>query len=225
MWGREDTFHEVEGIVNPMCASNAEGRRLRIAMANGEMDEVADMIPEQAKPFFKHAKRLTSPQKYGNIFTTPIPLARLQSYASGKAKNRAPSESLIRIDHFCGAAGPEQKAMGLLMSIPYLTTLTYSSWNTEIINWIPKELGNPALDRRRPIALLEVFRKMSLGAKKQQVFDVWDKEKLIQKYNCAFMKGKAISDAILIKRMALEDAEAFNKTMVALDIDYKQRST
>lgn len=76
MRGREVTFHEVEGIVSPMCASNAEGRRLRIAMANGEMGEVANMIPEQAKPFFEHAKRLTSPQKYGNIFTTPIPLAR-----------------------------------------------------------------------------------------------------------------------------------------------------
>ena len=126
------------------------------------------------------------------------PTKKLLSYVGGKSKNKAPSKSNVRLDHFCGAPDREQRDMGKLLSIPYLTTLTYAAWNAEIINFIPKELGNPALDRRRPIALLEVFRKISLGAKKNQVFQIWEQNGLVQKDNYAFTRGKSISDAVLI---------------------------
>ena len=99
--------------------------------------------------------------------------------------------------------------------------MTHTSRNNEIISWIPKEPGNPAIDRRRPIAPLEIMRKLCLGVKKNEVFNVWMKHNVIDKDNFAFMKGKTTTDAILIKRLMLEDAKIYGKSLVTLDIDFK----
>ena len=143
---------------------------------------------------------------YDGIFDTEIPFEQFDAYCRSKAKNKAPGKSGVRIDHICSAREEDRKLICKILSLPYLTGLTFTSWDDEIINWIPKEAGNPALDRRRPIALLEVLRKLTLGVKKKQVFDVWEKHHLIDKDNFAFMPGKFISGPILIKRMLLEDA-------------------
>ena len=54
----------------------------------------------------------------------------------------------------------------LIAQLVYLTQQSFTSWDREVINWIPNKPGNPTLDRRRPIALLEVFRNLTLGVKK-----------------------------------------------------------
>ena len=127
----------------------------------------------------------------------------------------------MRLDHICGLAESGLRDICSLLSVPYVCGKTYTTWNNEIISWIPKEAGNPAIDRRRPIALLEVMRKLCLGVKKNEVFEVWNKHNLIDKDNFAFMKGKTTTDAILIKILMLEEAKREKKSPITLDIDYK----
>jgi hypothetical protein len=148
------------------------------------------------------------------------PLPPPEIHAS-KSKNKAPGKSEIRMDHICAANKTCRRLIHSILSLAYTSGKTFSSWDHEIINWIPKEPGNPALDRRRPIALLEVMKKLTLGVKKQQVFDVWIKHDLLDKDNFAVMPGKFISDPLLIKRLLLEDARWLGQKHITLDVDYK----
>lgn len=107
------------------------------------------------------------------------------------------------------------------MSLPYITGMSFTNWDKEVIAWIPKEPGNRAPDRRRPIALLEVMRKVTLGVKKNKVSAIWEKYSLLDKGNFAFQPGKFIHGPILIKRALLEDAKWFKKQLITLDVDYK----
>jgi len=166
-------------------------------------------------------KRIIPCTHYDDIFTTPINFSFFQQYLAKKRKNRSPSMSNIRIDHICSLPDNLQRDICLLLSIPYVSDYTFTSWDHEIISWIPKEAGNPALDRRRPITLLEVMRKICIGVKKNQVFNIWFKNNAIHKDNFAFVKGKSTTDAILIKRFMIEDALHFQKPLYLLDVDYK----
>ena len=98
--------------------------------------------------------------------------------------------------------------------------MTFSSWSWEIINWIPKEPGNPDIDRRRPIALLEVMRKLSLGANSRKNFDIWEKKDVLDKDNYAFTKENTTTGPILIKKLVIEDAKEKCSPLYTVDIDY-----
>ena len=159
--------------------------------------------------------------EYDGIFTSPIPFRLFDDYIFSKTQNKSPGKSSIRTDHICSAFESERRSICALITLPYITNLTFSDWDYEIISWIPKEPGNMALDRRRPIALLEVLRKITLGVKKNQVFEIWRKHKLLDKDNFAFIPGEFISDPILLKRLLLEDAQWFQTVLITLDVDYK----
>ena len=45
----------------------------------------------------------------------------------------------------------------------------YSDWKEEIVNWIPKEEGNPDINKRRPLMYYEVLRKMCIGIRVRRV--------------------------------------------------------
>ena len=51
------------------------------------------------------------------------------------------------------------------------------------------------------------MRKLCLGVKNNEAFEVWTKNNVIDKDNFAFMKGKTATDARLIKLLMLEDAK------------------
>ena len=157
----------------------------------------------------------------GTCSRKPIHFNEFRTYISGKRKNKAPGMSGVRMDHICGLHEQGQKDINLLLSITYISEMTFSAWHKEIINWIPKEPGNPAMDRRRPICLLEVMRKIALGIKSRKVFDIWEEAGVIDKDNYAFTKGNTTTDPILIKKMILEDAIRNNKPLYTVDIDYK----
>jgi len=205
-------------------SSSSRPQQQQPARANRNGNEWKSFVPKEAHEFFEKGRVVLAQEHlsdYDGIFDTEIPFPTFDKFCSAKAKDRAPSVSNVRIDHVCSAQIRERKLICKILSLPYLTGRTFSSWDHEIINWIPKEPGNPAIDRRRPIALLEVLRKVTLGVKKQQVFDVWEKHNLIDKGNFAFMPGKFISDPILIKRLLLEDAVWLEKQLITLDVDYK----
>ena len=240
MSGRTGTFHydtadkneeaddkrlEEDIVTNPFCALNKRGVEMRKALADPTSDDTEwkEYVPKETHTFFKLGEKIIDSNEYGDIFSSGLNFEKFVRYLGYKSKNKSPSESHVRLDHICGLQENELRDVCTLLSVPYVLKekMTYTSWNNEIISWIPKEPGNPAIDRRRPIALLEVMRKLCLGAKKNEVFNVWIKHGAIDKDNFAFMKGKTTTDAILIKRLMLEDAKMHKKSLITLDIDYK----
>lgn len=179
---------------------------MRKALAENTSDEWGKWVPKEVHTFFEMGKTLIKKEEYGDMFTTQINFEKFKRYMGYKSKNKSPGESHIRLDHICGLHEEGIRGICKLISIPYLCGMTYTSWNNEVISWMPKEPGNPAIDRRRPIALLEVMRKLSSGAKKNEVYEIWLKNNAIDKDNFAFVKGKTTTNATLIKRLMLEDS-------------------
>ena len=87
---------------------------------------------------------------YGNIFTANITLQELDKFIARFKKKSAPGVSGIRIDHIAALPNHIREAMATVLSIPYTSGLKYTAWNQEILNWVPKEEGNPDVDKRRP---------------------------------------------------------------------------
>ena len=205
---------------HPISKLDRAGEFMRKETAGGS---IPSSIPNQYHDVFRHAKAKPINEadklELRRLYTTEISKSEFELYLSKKKKNRAPAASEIRIDHVCSASTAVKEGFRKLISIPYLTGLVYRDWRTEIINWIPKEAGNPDMDRRRPIALLEVLRKMWLGIRKGPVQEIWVRNKYINADNFAFLKGKSTSLPILIKKFALEDAKYFNKPIATLDVD------
>jgi hypothetical protein len=164
MYGRGCTYHSEKGRTNPFCEPNKRGKELRKQVANGSGNEWKSFVPKEAHEFFEKGRVVLAQEHlsdYDGIFDTEIPFQTFDKFCFAKAKDRAPSVSNVRIDHVCSAQIRERKLICKILSLPYLTGKTFRSWDHEIINWIPKEPGNPAIDRRRPIALLEVLRKVT----------------------------------------------------------------
>lgn len=146
----------------------------------------------------------------------------LDKYISKKKKNTAPGESGIRIDHIAAPGVAQRRMICNLLSIVYLTGMGYEQWKHEIVNWTPKEQGNPAMDKRRPLMYYEVMRKMCMGVKKRQIMQVWLNNGIIDKDNYASMHRFDTSDPLMIKKMVVEDAGFFKKRLALIDVDFSQ---
>ena len=173
MYGRSNTFHSENEITNPFTELDENGKRLRCQIAEGSGEEWRQYTPVETHAFLEEGKCKRTPQQkadYGDIFTSPIPFSLFTDYLNSKSKNKAPSVSEVRLDHVASADETDRKLICEVLSLPYVVKRTFSSWDDEIITWIPKEPGNPDMKRRRPIALLEVLRKLAVGVKKTQVF-------------------------------------------------------
>jgi hypothetical protein len=149
--------------------------------------------------------------EYGNIFTDVVGIGLSGSYTGAKKKNTAPGVTGIRIDHIAALGMDHRQMICNLLSLVYLTGLGYTQWKYEIVNWIPKEEGNPDMAKRRQLVYYEVLRKMCMGVKKRQIMNVWVKHGLIDKDNYAFMPGFDTSVPLMIKKMVMEDAEFYKR--------------
>ena len=129
----------------------------------------------------------------------------------------------IRIDHIAALPDEYREIIAQLISIPYLTGTTKSEdWNNEIVNWIPKEEGSGDMRKRRPLMYYEVMRKMCMGIKKGEVIKVWHDNGLIDKDNYAFLQGLSTTEPLMIKKMVLEDAKYWGKSLCIMDIDFSK---
>ena len=228
--GRKRWYLNESGEIMPEFANTEYGKQWRAKLAAGSLNNMEwQCIPSELRTVFRHARTVNNssgvqmkPSMYGNIFITDVSMKMLKRYITKKKKNTAPGESGIRIDHIAALPDGHKEMIRQLLSIVYLTGLGYTKWRREIVNWIPKEEGNPALDKRRPLMYYEVMRKMCIGVKKQQVLKVWMHNGAIDKDNYAFMPGLDTSDPLMIKKMVMEDAQYFDKSLTLIDIDFSK---
>ena len=207
---------------------NPQGNGWRQRIQFGTATEADyDQIPTQLKAVFHEAKvcknkygDTMSGEMYGDLFTAPITLEELKTYIKRTKKNTAPGKSGIRIDHI--AALPEKLQQGIadLLSIPYVTGLGFDSWNDEIVNWTPKEEGNPDINKRRPLMYYEIMRKMHLGVRIRRILKVWLTNGIVDEDNYAFLTGKSTMQPLMIKKLILEHARHHNNTLTMIDIDF-----
>ena len=182
MCGRRNTYHSENSRVKPVCEPDGRSIALRKQIAEETSSEWKQYAPAEAHPFLEHGRcKLPKEHRkdYNGIFDSPIPFTTFKKYHKSKSKNKALRISEVRRDRVSSANTECRQLICSVLSLVYQTGKIIHTWDHEIMNWIPKEMGNPAVDRHRPIALLEVLRKITLGVKKQQVFDVWIKHNLL----------------------------------------------
>jgi hypothetical protein len=100
--------------------------------------------------------------------------------------------------------------------------MTYSSWGEQIVNWIPKEEGNPDINKRRPLIYYEVMHIMHIGIRLHRVAKVWLRHGIIDANNYAFLAGKSTMQPLMIKKMILEEAREANKPLTLVDVDFSK---
>ena len=76
----------------------------------------------------------------------------------------------------------------------------YSDWKEEIVNWTPKEEGNPDINKRHPLIYYAVLRNMCIGIRVRRVLNIWRKNGVIDENNYAFLTGKSTIQPLMIKK-------------------------
>ena len=206
------------------------GKKWRKDLQNGQLSNKQwQQIPQELRGVFKCAQackdktgQTMKAEMYGNIFTSEITLKELDKYIARIKKNTAPGLSGIRVDHIAALPDNLRKAIAKLLSIPYTTGMGYSAWKEEIVNWTPKEDGNPDINKRRPLMYYEVLRKMCIGMRVRRVLNVWRKHGIIDENNYAFLTGKSTMQPLMIKKMILEEAEKWKKKLTLIDVDFSK---
>jgi hypothetical protein len=114
------------------------------------------------------------------------------------------------------------EAIRKLLSLPYLSGTKYRQWENEIITWLPKEEDNPDIAKRRPIALLEVMKKMHIGVKKNELISIAIKHKMISDDHHGALAGRSTTRPLMKTILALEDARYYKRRLVTADVDLKR---
>jgi len=214
----------------PAFSDSDYGSQWRKDLQNGTLSkEQWEQIPDKLRGVFKCAKacinkegKAMSPEMYGDTFTAKITLAELDRYIARIKKNTAPGMSGIRVDHIAALPDNMRKAIAKVLSIPYTTGMGYSDWKEEIVNWTPKEEGNPDINKRRPLMYYEVLRKICIGIRVRRVLNIWRKNGIIDENNYAFLTGKSTMQPLMIKKMILEEAKFYNKDLTLIDVDFSK---
>ena len=61
-----------------------------------------------------------------------------------------------------------------------------------------------------------------MGIKKGEVIKVWHDNGLIDDDNYAFLQGLSTTEPLMIKKMVLEDAKYWGKSLCIMDIDFSK---
>ncbi len=148
--GRQKWFLH-KGKLLPMFRNKPDGKAWRMKLQQGTLTAKDwECIPPRLRKVFcsaevcknKHGQRRTA-EMYTDIFTAPITLRELDKYIAKTKKNTAPGVSGVRIDHIAALPSDLRTTIAELLSIPYLTGLSYTAWGEEIVNWVPKECRRP----------------------------------------------------------------------------------
>lgn len=118
-------------VANPFCALTKNGERLRKQVADQSSNEWELSVPTELHEFYKLGNRKNETECYDGIFDSPVDFDEFDCYISEKKKNKPPAKSGIRIDHMCGLHEKGREDICRLISIPYVSDMTFSSWNWE----------------------------------------------------------------------------------------------
>jgi hypothetical protein len=205
--GRQRWYLKNNKPIAPVSKS-AYGKKWRKDLQNGQLtNKQWQQIPTELRKVFQCAQacknkkgQTMKAEMYGNIFTSEITLKELDKYIARIKKNTAPGLSGVRVDHIAALPDNLRTAIAKLLSIPYTTGMGYSAWKEEIVNWTPKEDGNPDINKRRPLMYYEVLRKMCIGMRVGRVLNVWRRHGKIDENNYTFLTGKSTMQPLMIKK-------------------------
>eukprot|EP00935_MAST-01C_sp_MAST-1C-sp1_P001249 g1249.t1 len=227
--GKVNPYYRVTDKNHPFLSPLKASRTRRKRFQRGHSEDLVG-IPQRFAPIFQAAKRINDSQTdkpvkssiYGDIFETEIGEQLFEDIINGKPKNKAPGINGVRIDHLVASPKKLREAVRKLLSLPYLSGIRFNEWKHEMIAWLPKEKGNPDIAKRRPIALLDVMKKICFGAKKKQFIITAMDHGLIHPEHYGALHDRSTVEPILKKIMTLEDALQSNKKLVTADVDLRR---
>ena len=151
----------------------------------------------------------------------PIDMSTLRRKLSGIAKQKAPGLSGNGPDLY--ASQPDswvEVALALFNSIQH-TQVTPRGWHVDLVHYVHKGGADGSLSNHRPLALIEVLRKVFTGVVVDRMRTDWRRLTVLDECNPGFQAGRTTANAILPVRTAAEHCAATKTEMSVLLDDLK----
>ena len=150
-----------------------------------------------------------------------IDIATVRRKLSSIAKQKAPGLSGNGPDLY--AAQPDswvEWAVALFNVIQH-TQITPHGWHIDLVHYVHKGGSDGSLSNHRPLALIEVLRKVFTGIVVDRMRRDWSRLKVLDECNPGFQAGRTTANAILPVRTAAEYCVATRTEMAVLLDDLK----
>jgi hypothetical protein len=216
-WMRKpDAWYHDADINKP----NRRGRRLRrqLAELGDEFDMTGTGMPPRFRYMLKYLKRVdgAKPELYAHTLDE-ITKEEWHGYFSKVKKNTAPGRSGLTANMVAALSPRLRNVLRRIINIGLRSRrVGFTSWLQRVLCPIPKERGNPDLEKSRPLCLLEVLAKAYWAIISTRVSKVWEDNCLLQKQQFGFRKGKSVLDPLLLATLTAEQQYCENSPLYML---------
>ena len=95
----------------------------------------------------------------------------------------------------------------------------FSAWKQRAICPIPKEEGNPDVNKSRPLTLLSVSGKVFWAIMSDRVTAIWRTHGLLQKQQYGFQRNTGTQEPLIIATLAAEQCFEYRQPLFAVSQD------
>ena len=127
---------------------------------------------------------------------------------SSIAKQKAPGLSGNGPDLYAAQPGSWVEWAVTLFNVIQHTQITPRGWHIDLVHYVHKGGSDGSLSNHRPLALIEVLRKVFTGIVVDRMRRDWSRRKVLDECNPGFQAGRTTANAILPVRTAAEYCHA-----------------
>ena len=150
-----------------------------------------------------------------------IDIATVRRKLSSIAKQKAPGLSGNGPDLYAAQPDSWVEWAVTLFNVIQHTQITPRGWHIDLVHYVHKGGSDGSLSNHRPLALIEVLRKVFTGIVVDRMRRDWSRLKVLDECNPGFQAGRTTANAILPVRTAAEYCVATQTEMAVLLDDLK----
>ena len=147
-----------------------------------------------------------------------IDMATVRRKLSSIAKQKAPGLSGNGPDLCAAQPGSRGEWAVALFNVIRHTQIRSRGWRVDLVHYVHKGGSDGSLSNHRPLALIEVLRKVFTGIDVERMRRDWSRLKVLGECSPGFQAGRTTANATLPVRIAAEHCVA-TKTEVAVLLD------
>ena len=151
----------------------------------------------------------------------PIDMAMMRRKLQGIAKQKAPGLTGNGPDLYAPPPSSWVEWAVVLFNIIQHTQVTPRGWHVDLVHYVHKGGADGSFSNHRPLALIEVLRKVFTSIAVGRVRCDWSRLKVLGECNPGFQAGRATANAILPVRTTADFCVATKTEMAVLLDDLK----
>ena len=224
---------------NEISADSDEGRAMRRLIA--ELGDGCDMeqlgVPRKYAKVLRAFKRVTDKQDLYRGVDGDITLLEWVRHWMWASKGTSPGPSGLTHDLIAALTHVGQgdidtdeaaeekvsetsKLLLLLVNLTIRTKRIPAQWKRRAIRVVPKAPGDINIANVRPITLLESLCKCVYRVLIQRVYKVWEKSKLLSKWQWAFRSNAGAEQPLALLQLLTEQSYERKQTLLAMSQPY-----